>query len=94
MIGLAYLDKPQHILVAQLQAAKPKVQFLLLAALNEALTSLAAPGANPSSLSDEQRDQVPCCCPAAGLLHCKSNETEGHSHRGRLMRQHISGTLV
>lgn len=43
-----------------LQAAKPKVQFLLLAALNEALTSLAAPGAHPSSLSDEQRDQVPC----------------------------------
>ena len=55
-----------------MQAAKPKVQFLLLAALNEALTSLAAPGATPSSLSDDQRDQVAawtactCCC----LLAC------------------------
>ena len=50
----------QHTPSALVQAAKPKVQFLLLAALNEALTSLAAPGANPSSLSAEQRDQVPC----------------------------------
>lgn len=41
-----------------LQAGQ-KAQFLLLAALNEALTSLAAPGADPSRLSDTQRDQVP-----------------------------------
>jgi hypothetical protein len=67
-----------------LQAAKPKVQFLLLAALNEALTSLAAPGANPSSLSDEQRDQVPCCCPAAGPADTPQiSETNELSPRGR-----------
>ena len=58
--GSAHTDKGSTHQVLVVQAAKPKVQFLLLAALNEALTSLAAPGANPSSLSDEQRDQVPC----------------------------------
>jgi hypothetical protein len=89
LTDLAHVDRGCTHDLLMLQAAKPKVQFLLLAALNEALTSLAAPGANPSSLSDEQRDQVPCCCPAAGLLHCKSNETEGHSHRSPETTAHL-----
>ena len=42
-----------------MKAGNPKSQFLLLAALNEALTSLAAPGADSGRLSDTQRDEVP-----------------------------------
>lgn len=55
-VFLCLLQNISIILI--LQAAKPKVQFLLLAALNEALTSLAPPGAAPSRLSDAQRDQA------------------------------------
>lgn len=37
---------------------RPQVQFLLLAALNEALASLAAPSSDSATLSDAQRDEV------------------------------------
>ena len=53
----AYL--PTLLAAAAQAAGQPKMQFLLLAALNEALTSLAAPDTDASRLSDANRDQVP-----------------------------------
>lgn len=66
---------------------RPQVQFLLLAALNEALASLAAPSSDSATLSDAQRDEVrqgprPTPAPAPCLDAVRMNrrsKSPGHS---------------